>query len=135
MPLSHLPRTLTLIANRICHSEFHSDVTIVHRMIPLAVVHCPCTIVPPTLLSARPNKSSHVVHLNPSSQGVEILQRASPAALHATACSNWRIGPKKCESYLCAMHMNSEGSTNSLPSPSCRQHPLSSRETVSAPKP
>ena len=126
---------LPLIATRICHSECHSDVTLAHCVVPLGAAHRPCAIVTPTSPRARPSKSSCASHLNPSLQRVGTLQRALPAALYAIVHSNQCTGRKKRESLFASCVYNSNGNTNSLPTPNCRKHPLISREATNAPKP
>lgn len=105
-PLSHLPRTLTLVATRICHSVSHSTMTTAHRVISVGVVHHPCAIVPPTSPSGRPLESSLASRHYPSIQGVGTLQRAFPGAIHAIVHSNPHIGLKKCK--LLFMHTTHE---------------------------
>ena len=98
MPLSHLPRTITPVATRICHSTCHSDVTTAHRVICLHAVNHLGAIMPPTSPSARPIESPHAGPHNPSIPGVGTPQCAFSAVVHITEHSNPRTGLKKCES-------------------------------------
>ena len=76
----------------------HSDVTNAHHVIPRDAVHCPCTIARPTSPSAHPLESARASRRHCSFLGEGTVQHASPAAIHAIACSNPHAGPKKCES-------------------------------------
>ena len=133
--VSHLPRTPTRFATRICNDTGHSDVTNAHRVIPRDSVHRPCAIASPTSPRARPTQSARAGHPHRSSQPVGTVQRTFPAALHAIARSNLRTGLKKCESLFARCAQTARAARTACPLLSCRQHLLSCRKAVSAPKP
>ena len=123
-----------------CHSDLSSTGSLrcdqctscnSHSMLHIAHVRLRPQHRPAHAHSNPPLQAVTIVHLKglePSS----VLSRLLYTLLRATIRTLGRKSVNRCS---CAARTNSEGSTNCMPTPRCRQHPLSYRKVVPALKP
>ena len=134
--VSHLPRTPTRFATRICNETGHSDVTNAHR-----VMHHRCCASPmrdctpniaqrasSTIRSRRPSKI-----IDPMGQNRPARFPGCPTRYCAQQFAHWTQKVRIAVRALRAQ--TARAARTACPLLSCRQHPLKRREAVPAPKP